>query len=175
MVYDIAGSSFVADDEPVNESVPEDPNHQKFRKLLVDANTPLWGPTEEGCKTFSKLSSALFALNLKSEYRIPQACFNTLLQGWYDSLPVGNLMPRTLYTAKKEVELLGLSSVTYDVCPSGCMLYYGDDAGLDSCKFYPAQRYKTIERQRKTIHKPVKKMYYFHIRERLRRLFESNT
>src|SRR3954462_1614071 len=90
MVYDIAGPSFVADDELVNESVPEDPNHQKFRKLLADANTPLWGPTEEGCKTFSKLSAALFALNLKSEYRIPQACFNTLLQGWYDSLPVGN-------------------------------------------------------------------------------------
>src|SRR3954463_3468634 len=44
MVYDIAGPSFVADDEPVNESVPEDPNNQKFRKLLTDANTPLWAP-----------------------------------------------------------------------------------------------------------------------------------
>ena len=36
------------------------------------------------------------------------------------------------------MELLGLSSVTYDVCPSGCMLYYGDDAGLESCKFLPS-------------------------------------
>src|SRR5438045_5435005 len=134
IVYDIAGPSFMADDDLVHESVPEDPNHQKFRKLLVDANTPLWGPTEEGCKTFSKLSAALFALNLKSEYRIPQACFNTLLQGWFDYLPVGNLMPRCLYDAKKEVELLGLSSVIYNVCPSGCMLYYSEDAGLESCK-----------------------------------------
>src|SRR5438045_9593186 len=128
IVYDIAGPSFMADDDLVHESVPEDPNHQKFRKLLADANTLLWGPTEEDCKTFSKLSAALFTLNLKSEYRIPQACFNTLLQGWYDSLPVGNLMPRTLYAAKKEVQLLVLSSVTYDVCRSGCMLSYGDVA-----------------------------------------------
>src|SRR5438270_12084554 len=121
MVYDIAGPSFMADDEPVNESVPEDPNHQKFRKLLADANTPLWGPTEEGCKTFSKLSAALFALNLKSEYRIPQACFNTLLQGWYDSLPVGNLMPRTLYAAKKKwscwaFHLLHMTFSRVDAC-----------------------------------------------------------
>src|SRR4051812_46735891 len=96
MVYNVAGLSFMADDEPVHKSMTEDPNHQKFRKLLADANTLLWGSTKEGCKTFSKFSAALFALNLKSEYRIPQACFNTLLQGWYDSLPVANLMPRTL-------------------------------------------------------------------------------
>src|SRR4051812_35871058 len=70
MVYDVIGPSFMADDEPVHESVAEDPNHQKFRKLLADANTPLWGSTKEDCKTFSKLSAALFALNLKSEYRI---------------------------------------------------------------------------------------------------------
>src|SRR2546430_12918847 len=116
MVYDIAGPSLMADGKPVHESVPEDPNHQKFRKLVADANTPLWGPTEEGCKTFSKLSPALFALNLKSEYRIPQPYFNTMLQGWFDSLPIRNFMPRSLYAAKKEVELLGLSSVTNDVC-----------------------------------------------------------
>src|SRR3954463_13052391 len=84
-------------------------------------------------------------------------------------------MPRSLCAAKKEVELLGLSSVTYDVCQSGCMLYYGDDADLKSCKFCSAQCYKTIVRRREPIHKAVKKMYYFPIGERLRRLFESNT
>src|SRR3954470_1233520 len=99
--------------------------------MIYDANTPLWELNDESCKSHSKLSALLFALKLKSEYNMPQACFDTMMEGWSASLPKGNRLPKSLYAAKKEVEQLGMGHVKYDVCPAGCMLYYNDDIHLE--------------------------------------------
>src|SRR5437588_3706553 len=101
---------------------------------MIDyAHSPLWDPTDESCKNFSKLSASLFALKLKSEYNMPQACFDTMMDG-FTLLPKGNHLPKSLYATKKEVEQLGLGHVTYDVCPPGCVIYYKDDIHLEECK-----------------------------------------
>src|SRR3954471_10752689 len=117
--------------------------------MIYDALTPLWDPTYESCKSFSKLSASLFALKLKSEYNMPQACFDTMMEGWSTSLPKGTRLPKSLYATKKEVEQLGLGHVTYDVSPAGCMLYYNDDIHLEECKFCLALRYKITQKKEK--------------------------
>src|SRR3954468_6931352 len=110
--------------------------------MIDAAHTSLWDPTDECCKNFSKLSVSLFALKLKSEYNMPQACFDAMMEGWSASLPKGNHLPKTLYVAKKKVEQLGLGHVTYDVCLAGCMLFYNDDIYLEECKFCQTLWYK---------------------------------
>src|SRR3954469_17131113 len=98
--------------------------------MIDAAYTPLWDPTDESCQSFFKLSASLFALKLKSEYNMPQACFDTMMDGWSTSLPKEKRLPKSLYSANKEVEQLGLGHVEYDVCPAGCMIYYKDDLHL---------------------------------------------
>ena len=74
MVLDIAGLSFISNDMDVDYEgdygeVPEaeEPNSefQKLKKMIYDAHTTLWDPTDKFCKNFSKLSASLFALKLK--------------------------------------------------------------------------------------------------------------
>src|SRR3954468_2023877 len=117
--------------------------------MIDDARTPLWDPTDEFCQSFSKLSASLFALKLKTEYNMPVACFDTMMERWSASLSKGNRLPKSLYAAKKEVEQLGLRHVTYDVCPAGCMLYYNDDIYLEECKFCLAPRYKITQKKKR--------------------------
>src|SRR4051812_2274586 len=158
MVVDIAGPSFISNDMDVDYEgdygeapEAEEPNSefQKFKKMIDDARTPLWDPTDEFCQSFSKLSASLFALKLKSEYNMPVACFDTMMGGWSASLPKGNRLPKSLYAAKKEVEQLWLGHVEYDVCSAGCMIYYKDDIDLEECKFCTAPRYKIIRKKGK--------------------------
>ena len=54
---------------------------------------------------------------------MPQACFDTMMEGWSTLLPKENCLPKSLYAAKKEVEQLGLGHIEYDVCPAECMIY----------------------------------------------------
>src|SRR4051812_10810340 len=140
--------------------------------MIANAHTPLWDPTDESCQSFSKLSASLFALKLKSEYNMPQACFDTMMEGWSASLPKENHLPKSLYAAKKEVEQLGLGHVTYDVCLAGCMLYYNDDKYLEECKFCLSPWYKITQKKRKKrACKALKKLWYFSLGSRLQRLF----
>src|SRR2546430_7390706 len=117
--------------------------------MIDAAQTLLWDPTDECSKSFSKLSASLFALKLKSEYNMPQACFDTMMERWSASLPKGNCLPKSFYAAKKEVEQLGLGHVIYDVCPAGCMLYYNDDIYLEECKFCLAPRYQITQKRKR--------------------------
>src|SRR3954469_5100890 len=184
MVVDIAGPSFIFNDMDVDyegdygeapEAEEPNPEFQKLKKMIADARTPLWDPTDESCKSHSKLSASLFALKLKSEYNMPHACFDTLMGEWSASLPKGNRLPKSLYAAKKEVEQLGLGHVEYDVCPAGCMIYYKADIDLEECKFCTAPRYKITQKNGKEERKALKMMWYFPLGSRLQRLFASET
>src|SRR2546430_17645555 len=112
MVVDIAGPSFISNDMDVDyegdygeapEAKEPNPEFQKFQKTIADARTPLWDPTDEFCQSFSKLSASLFALKLKSVYNMPQACFDTMMGGWFASLPKGNRLPKILRSEERRV------------------------------------------------------------------------
>src|SRR3954466_1022263 len=46
-------------------------NFRNLKKMIDDARTPLWDPTDEFCKSFSKLSASLFAF--ETEVRVQYA------------------------------------------------------------------------------------------------------
>nr|MCH9869342.1 hypothetical protein [Serratia marcescens] len=72
------------------------------------------------------------------------------------------------------VKSLGLGYEKIDVCPKGCMLYYGPDELADTCKFCNETRYKTVDStKRSSKPRPKKTMRYFPLTGRLQRLYMS--
>jgi hypothetical protein len=64
-------------------------------------------------------------------------------------VPINNIgfsyrMPKKIYQAKKTVAELGLSSMKIECCPKGCMLYYKENAALQSCKICGEERYRIL-------------------------------
>ena len=81
-------------------------------------------------------------------------------------------VPDSFYKAKRLVSKLGLSSVRIDCCENGCMLYFKEDANLESCKFCQHPRYKRGCSGNKIA---IKAMHYLPLIPRLKRLYASNS
>lgn len=167
MVIDATRHQF--DQEDRNKTEEPNPNAAKFYKLLADAEQPLW----EGCKTHSTLSVISMLMNIKSEHNMSQSCFDRVISCLKSMLPP-NTLPGNFYEAKKMMKALGLEYIKIDACPNDCMLYWKDDAGLNSCKVCGHKRYKErgiSKRKKKNI--PFKILRYLPITPRLQRLFMS--
>ena len=123
MVMDAAGYDFI------ERTFDEDPNPEdkKFFDMLEAADRELWS----GCKKATQFSVAARLLNIKSEYRIPEQCFNAICQLMKDGLPEDNNMVDSLYETKKLIQALGLPVEHIDCCRYGCMLYWRDNKDLD--------------------------------------------
>lgn len=105
---------------------------------------------------------------IKSDYNIPEACIDEIIQLIKEILPSSNRMLDNFYHTKKLASQLGFGYKKIDTCPSGCMLFRGDDASERYCKFCGEARYKdndTINNRRKEI--PRKQMWYLPIGPRL--------
>ena len=91
-------------------------------------------------------------------------------------LPIDNVMTDNFYNTKKLVQALGLLVEKIHYCNNGCMIYWGEDSELTSCKFYKHSRYKRWRggSSKNKINVPYKKMYYFSLTSRLQRLYASN-
>jgi len=92
-----------------------------------------------------------------------------------ETMPKNQQMINNFFEAKKLVEKLGLGCTKIDCCSKGCMLYYKENShkSITNCSICGMDRYKTITRrgiQKKIV---VKKMWYFHIIPRLKRLYSS--
>ena len=71
-------------------------------------------------------------------------------------------MTDSFYSTKKLMQGLGLPIEKIHCCINGCMIYWGEDSELISCKFCNHPRYKrhhASNRQKTNV--PHKKMYYF--------------
>ncbi|KAM3265643.1 hypothetical protein P3L10_002637 [Capsicum annuum] len=106
---------------------------------------------------------------------ISQRGFNQIMQLFKESLPEDNLLVDSYYQTKKLVCSLDLSVEKIDCCESGCMLYWEDHKHLTFCKFYGEERYKHRVGSRKRKLVPYKRMYYFPLIPRLKRLYASHT
>ena len=90
-------------------------------------------------------------------------------------------MPLDFYSTKKLVRGLGLPVQAIHYCVNNCMIYWGDDSDLNSCKKCGHARYKEKVRRsenRLYIRKlkvPYKKVHYFPITPRLQRLYASTS
>jgi len=109
MTYDVAGVEYEMDhDQEMDDSpsMDETPNieAQKFYELLDIAQKPLW----PGCNNHTELSFAIRFLTIKSEGNMSQRSCDQTLALMKEMHPVGNLIPKDFYRAKKLVSKLGL-------------------------------------------------------------------
>jgi len=200
MVLDVAGPNFdqglsrqfqsniehesshtyeISMEEEINPSIEEasdlpmeeepNPESQRFYDLLHAADAKLYPGS-----SVSQLEVVSRMLNIKMENNMSQRGYNQMMQLLKDSLPEDNIVLDNYYQTKKLVRSLGLPVEKIDCCESGCMLYWGDDENLTSCKFCGNQRYKRRVGSRKRKLVPYKKMYYFPLIPRLKRLYASH-
>ena len=169
MVFDAAGPVFRAHYEECSER-NEEPNDtdRRFLHLLSLANQPLW----EGC-TETELSVAVQLLTIKSESNISQKHFKEYATLMRRITPNPDSVPLDYYRTKKKVSALGLQYQTIDCCIDGCMLFYGQDKDEKVCKWCQHPRYKPQEDRSTSKLTPWKKLWYFSIIPRLKRLYAS--
>ncbi|XP_049347869.1 uncharacterized protein LOC125812416 [Solanum verrucosum] len=158
-------------EEDPNPSMEEEPNpeSQRFYDLLQAADAELYPGS-----SISQLALVSRMLNIKMENTLSQRGYNQVMQLLKEALPEDNQVLDSYYQTKKLVRSLGLPVEKIDCCNSGCMLYWEDDKDLTSCKFCGYERFKRRVGSRKRKLVPYKKMYYFPLIPRLRRLYASH-
>jgi hypothetical protein len=113
--------------------------NDKFLQIMKDYETPLFS----GCKReHNKLHVVLTLLQMMASNGWSDKGFNKLLQFLNDLLPKANVLPRSLYEAKKIVCPLGLEVEKIHACRDDCMLFHNEDAMLEECHICGTSRYK---------------------------------
>ena len=172
MVFDAMGQNAydqsARNNEKMNSNVEEPPN--KDTQYFYDVLNSAWWELWPECESHFELSMAVQMMSLKSEHNMSQGCFNRMAQLLKNSNPSGNCVPESFYEAKKLIKRLGLTSIKYDCCINGCMLYYKDDAELTMCKFCGHNRFK-VSANNKLV--PYKRSHYLPLTPRLKRLYAS--
>ena len=121
------------------EGLTRGPNDDalRFMKLLEDAIQPCY----EGCKHFSKLSAIVHLYQMKCVNSWTNKSFTMLLQFLLDFLPSNAKLPKDCYEAKKIIKDLGLSYEKIHACSKDCILYWKENANLETCPNYNRSRW----------------------------------
>ena len=170
MVFDAAGSEFT----PLEE-LEEPPNSEakKFYDMLSAADKELW----LGCEGHTLLAHVARVMNMKFENYMTNKKFYQMVQYMKEILPDVYVVTENFYSTKKLLRSMGLLVEKIDCCNNHCMIYWGEDSELNNCKFCAHPCYKRAHYgsgKRRKINTPYKKMYYFSLKDRLKRLYASN-
>ncbi|KAK9064927.1 hypothetical protein SSX86_016310 [Deinandra increscens subsp. villosa] len=149
-----------------------DHEHEKFIKLIEDAEKPLY----KGCPDFTKLSALVQLFNLKSKYGVLDKCFTETLVLIKKMLSEGNEMVNSTYEAKKTFKAMGSGYTKIHACINDCILYRNTYKDLQVCPTCGKSRWK-VDDIKKVIYENVlaKVLWYFPIIPWLKRLFQSKT
>jgi hypothetical protein len=113
--------------------------NDKFSQIMKDYKTPLFS----GCKKeHNRLHVVVTLVQMKASNGWSNKGFNELLQFLKDLLPKDNMLPRSMYRAKKIICPLGLEMEKIHACRNDCMLFHNKDAMLDECHVCGTSRYK---------------------------------
>ncbi|XP_009797948.1 uncharacterized protein [Nicotiana sylvestris] len=162
-----AGRKEVLNDMPAS-------NSKDFFELLRDESQELY----EGSK-YSKVEFLLKLYHIKSLSGLSDKGMTMILDLFRDAFKFASI-PDSFYKAKKTIKKLCLDYIKIDACPNDCMLYWGDDANEETCKYCHISRWKSNERgnrnrvpatSKKKKKKPAKILRYFPLKSRLQRLF----
>ena len=107
-----------------------------------------------------------------------ERCYDDFTRFLREVLPDDNKMVDNFYRTKKLVQGLSLPVEKINCCNNNCMIYWGDDSSLTSCKFcnHPLfKRKRELGKHKKIKNKnvPFKRMYYFSLSPRLQWLYAS--
>ncbi|XP_070019797.1 uncharacterized protein [Nicotiana sylvestris] len=144
----------------------------RIQDMVVDAFGMHYGgePNENVEQTPSELSVTVRLLSIKSDWNISQAAMESFIDLMSELVDPTINLPGDFYKENRLVSKLGLSSMRIGCCEEGCMLYYKDDATLDSCKFCEKPRFKRLSSENMV---DVKVMQYLPLIPRLKRLYAS--
>eukprot|EP00268_Persea_americana_P051370 TRINITY_DN5675_c0_g1_i15.p1 TRINITY_DN5675_c0_g1~~TRINITY_DN5675_c0_g1_i15.p1 ORF type:complete len:218 (+),score=24.45 TRINITY_DN5675_c0_g1_i15:403-1056(+) len=125
-----------------------------------------------GCKdSETLLAFVIRMLHVKVQYRWSNKSFDKVLEIFRDTLPDGNVVPATVYEAKKLQCDLGLGYEHIDSYKNDYILFWKENAHLEKCTECGEPRYKVNNGKGKQIaHKILR---YFPLIPRLRRLYLS--
>ncbi|XP_019238267.1 PREDICTED: uncharacterized protein LOC109218359 [Nicotiana attenuata] len=132
----------------------------KFYELVEDGNQPLY----EGCTKYSKLSFLIKMYHIKCLCRMTDKAMSMILELLKDAFDAK--IPGSFYEAKKTINKLGLNYTKIHACPNDCMLYFGENEGLQECKRCKSSRWKDNKKKQ-----PAKILRYVPLKPRLQRLF----
>ncbi|XP_050211492.2 uncharacterized protein LOC126661677 [Mercurialis annua] len=159
----------------VSHSMEESPNMeaQRLYDMLKASEQELWEGNPGG---HSQLSAVARLMNLKAEFHFSERLYDELCKFLSEVLPTDNVMTDSFYSTKKLVRKLGLPVEVIDCCKQGCMLFWNEDIGLNSCKVCGHPRFKKQGRgsNKRKINIPYMKMHYFPLTPRLQRLYASH-
>ncbi|XP_028077604.1 uncharacterized protein LOC114279550 [Camellia sinensis] len=124
------------DDEP-NSSERE--NSVKFIRSFDDAQRKVYPE----CEKFSVLSFVFKMLYIKVYNKWSNKSFDIVMQVFNDILPkCDEIVPWMLYESKKFLRELGLGYEVIHTCKNDCILFWNDNAKLDTCPTCKESRYK---------------------------------
>jgi hypothetical protein len=107
-----------ADDEYSNDKLVE------YKKMIEDSNKSFY----HGCAVqYTRLFVIMKLFQLKASNGWSDGSFKDLLTLLKYMLPQGNVVPRTVYEAKRNICLLGLEVEKIHACKNDCILYRGDE------------------------------------------------
>ena len=109
----------------------EQPNeHVKiFFKLLQEAEKELY----PGCSDATKVSFIVQLFQLKCMYGISNRALEGVLNLFSLVLPKGHCIPDTMEKVQRVVRDLGLDYVKIDACEKNCVLFWKENANMDTC------------------------------------------
>lgn len=177
----IEEGSTVDRDEPVDmehDVYVDNPNH--FHKILEEGEMPLYS----GCDQFTKLYATIKLYNLKAKYGWSDTSFTDLLVMIRKMLPEDNLLPSSMYEARKSLSTLGMKYEKLHACSKDCILYRNEHANLVNCPTCGRSRWKVITKEKinegiltkeETICEgvPAKVLWYFPPIPRFQRMFQN--
>jgi len=100
-----------------------------IHKLVAENSKELY----PNCMKYTQLCFLVRLLHLKLLGGWTDRSFNLLLDLLNDSLPEGSTLPRNFHEAKKLVKSIVTGYQSIHACENDCMLYWKNDAKLDSC------------------------------------------
>ncbi|OIT07363.1 hypothetical protein A4A49_63236, partial [Nicotiana attenuata] len=157
------GSSQTEREEEMLNDMPAS-NSKDFFELLRDGSQELY----KGSK-YSKLEFLLKLYHIKSLSGLSDKGKTMILDLLRDAFKFASI-PDSFYEAKKTIKKFCLDYIKIDACPNDCMLYWGEDANEETCKYCHISRWKPNERgnknrvpatSKKKKKKPAKILRYF--------------
>ncbi|KAJ0597604.1 hypothetical protein HanHA89_Chr04g0156521 [Helianthus annuus] len=138
-----------------------------FEELLKEVQSELY----PGCTKFSSLDFISKLMHVKTKNKWTNSSFDELLEILQSSHPEGNKVPPTHYAAKKILKKIGLGYESIHVCKNDCALFWAEHQSLQNCPVCKESRWIDPNTHGKKV--PHKKLRYFPLTPRLRRLYSS--
>jgi len=135
---------------------------------VTDDNHILYLPLYDGaCKAVLQAVAEHFEW-FTSHPGTSKEALSELLQMEHNTLPKGNLLPATYYSAYKLIEPFLLKPKVYHACPNDCIIFHKEYTNAITCPKCASARY---------IHKniPAKKFVYLPLRPQIVRIFNYKT